>query len=174
MPTSKTSNQHSATEDSKSTDQITQHIKVPRWLAPTGLILSLLGIADTIYLTIGHYTAHFSFACPTTSFINCESVTTSSYSVILGVPVALLGLIFFIIMFCLQLPQVWRINSKILRLGRLLFSASGIVTAFWLIFVEFHRLHEICLYCTASHLLALGLFIVTVIGTAITADSQTE
>src|ERR1700722_6181294 len=89
-----------------------KRLSLPRWLVPTNLALSLLGIADGVYLTIGHYTAHFTYACPTTSFINCESVTTSQYSMVFGIPVALLGLIFFVVMFFFQLPISWRLNSK--------------------------------------------------------------
>ena len=150
----------------------TKKLHIPRWTAPLGVLFSLLGIADTIYLTIGHYTEHFSFACPTTSFVNCESVTTSSYSQILGIPVAVLGLTFFVAMLAFQLPQIWKLHSKLVLYARLAFSVSGIVVALWLIFVEFQKLHEICLYCTASHILAFGIFVVTSISTALIVQSE--
>lgn len=157
---------------SEKTKEDLKNIKIPRWTVPLGVLFSLLGIADTIYLTIGHYTEHFTFACPTTSFINCESVTTSSYSQILGIPVAVLGLVFFIAMLVFQLPQAWRLTNKLVLYGRLAFSVSGILVALWLIFVEFQKLHEICLYCTASHILAFGIFVVTSISTALIVQSE--
>jgi uncharacterized membrane protein len=138
----------------------------------TGIILSLLGIVDGIYLTVGHYSTHFVYACPVNSFINCESVTSSSYSIFLGMPVALLGLIFFVVMFFLQLPYAWHLQSKLIRWGRLAFSIAGILMVLRLIYVELHLLNQICLYCTAAHALTFGLFIVTLIATASTSQAK--
>lgn len=162
-----------AKESKLKSDEPTSEVTIPaKSLTWTGVALSLLGIADGIYLTIGHYSTHFSYACPTTSFINCESVTSSQYSVIFGVPVALLGLIFFVVMFFFQLPMTWRIKSNLIRYARLAFSASGILMILWLIYVELHLLNEICLYCTAAHVLTFGLFVVTLLATVSTAQPK--
>jgi uncharacterized membrane protein len=95
-------------------------------------------------------------------------VTTSSYAEILGVPLALLGLLYFIAMLRLQLPVAWRSQNIWVRRGRLIMSASGILMIMWLIYVELFKLNAICLYCTGVHTVTLLLFILTVIGTALT------
>jgi uncharacterized membrane protein len=141
---------------------------VPRWLPITGMILSLLGIADSVYLTIAHYTAKVVLACPDTGLINCAKVTSSSYSVIFGVPLVLLGLFFFLTMIILQTPWFWRSTSALVRRGRLIFCGTGILMVMWLVYVEFFKLDNICLYCTYVHILTLALFVLTSIGTALT------
>ena len=142
------------------------------WIGWVGTALAAIGLGVSLYLTIAHYTTPVLLACPETGIVNCAKVTTSSYSVILGVPLALLGLLFYIAMLPLQLPVAWRSQNKWLRRGRLIFSASGIVMICWLIFVELFKLNAICLYCTAVHVVTLSLFILTALGTALTEEAH--
>ena len=138
-----------------------KHIKT---ISTIGLLLTIIGIADTIYLTIAHYSTVVSLVCPDKGIINCAKVTSSSYSEIFGVPVSLFGLIFFIGMLVLQLPMLWRSTNNLIRNGRLAYSLVGLATIFWFVYVEFHRLNAICLYCTLVHVLTFGLFVSTIIG----------
>ncbi len=130
----------------------------------TGTILCLLGLIDSIYLTIAHYTNPVILACPESKFINCAKVTTSSYSVIHGVPVAMLGLVFFILMGILQLPKFWNSQNKNIHKTRLLLSVVGIFTIFYLVYIELYKLKAICLYCTGVHILTFLIFVITVLG----------
>lgn len=141
-----------------------------RWPAVVGLLLSLVGLGLSIYLTVAHYTTPTLLACPETGLINCAKVTTSSYSEILGIPVALLGLLYFVAMVPLQLPAVWRLPWPWLSRLRLALATTGIVMILWLIYVELYRLDAICLYCTAVHITTLLLFGVTAVGTALATE----
>jgi uncharacterized membrane protein len=143
-------------------------VNVPKWLPITGMVLSLAGIVDSVYLTIAHYTAKVVLACPDTGLINCAKVTTSSYSIIFGVPLVLLGLFFFLVMIVLQSPWAWTRASKLIRYARLAFCGTGILMVMWLVYVEFFKLDNICLFCTYVHILTLALFVLTAIGTAVT------
>ena len=138
-----------------------------------GVLLSLLGIADATYLTIAHYATKVTLACPDTGFINCTKVTSSSYSEVFGIPVAVLGLVFFLGMLILQLPMFWNSASRLIRKTRVLYSVAGLITVFWFVYVEFHKLNAICLYCSAVHVLTFSLFVTTIIGTTI-LNPQTE
>lgn len=140
------------------------------WLPVLGLVLAILGVLDSIDLTIAHYTTPAVLACPENAFINCAKVTSSSYSEIFGIPAPILGLVFFLVMLVLQLPKFWKSNNWVVRNSRLIWSVIGLGSIFWFIYVEFHILNAICLYCTGVHILTFLLFILTVIGTAITAD----
>lgn len=142
----------------------------PGWLAPVALLLVVVGIADATYLTIAHYTTPVVLSCPDTGVINCAKVTTSSYSAILGIPLAVLGLVFFVGMLPFQLPVAWRSANPWVRGLRLAGAASGVLMVFWLLYVELYKLNAICLYCTAAHILTVALFVVVAIGTALTAD----
>jgi uncharacterized membrane protein len=140
----------------------------PRWLPLASLAIVSLGLAVSSYLTYAHYTSATALACPGTTVINCERVTTSPQSHIVGIPVAVLGLVFFVGMGVLSLPAAWAATSPVIRYGRLLFSVTGIAMVFYLVYTELFTLDAICLWCTAVHLLTLLLFAVVVLGTVLT------
>jgi uncharacterized membrane protein len=148
----------------KKQNTLSKNVKL---ISAIGLTLSLIGIAVATYLTIAHYATKVSLVCPDTGFINCTKVTSSSYSEVYGIPAAVLGLVFFIGMLILQLPMLWKSSSILLRRLRLAYSIIGLCTVFWFVFVEFHRLDAICLYCSAVHVLTFCLFVVTLIGSSI-------
>ena len=129
-----------------------------RWITTTTLGLSLLAVGLTAYLTITHYTDPTALACPDTGIVNCTAVTTSSWSVILGVPVALIGLLWAATMTAINSPWAWRSSATWLHAARLALSGGGAVMVFYLVYVELFRVDAICLWCTAVHLTTIVLF----------------
>lgn len=151
--------------------------RTPRWPAVAGLLLSLAGVGVATYLTIQHFDQKLQLACPTSGIVNCEKVTQSQYSRIFGIPVAVLGLVFFVVMVALQLPPMWRSARREIRLARLGWSVVGLGTAIWLVYAELFLIKNICLWCTSVHVLSLILFGITLFGTVVTArppDFSTE
>ena len=127
------------------------------------------------YLTYEHYTGSTSLTCPATGgLINCFAVTTSKYSMIHGIPVAVLGLVFFAVMAALQTPWAWASGSTMIRGGRLVWSLIGVGTAVWLMYAEFFRIHNVCLWCTAVHVISVLLFVLTVLATLATEEPLEE
>ncbi|HUD06261.1 MAG TPA: vitamin K epoxide reductase family protein [Candidatus Saccharimonadales bacterium] len=143
-----------------------------KWFWIFGTVFSLVGLADSIYLTIAHYTTSAILACPETKFINCAKVTTSSYSEIFGIPVPLFGLVFFVGMLLFQLPKSWQSKSLLIKRCRVLLSIAGLISVFYFIYVELHLLHSICIFCTLVHILTFAIFVNTVIGTSVVSDEQ--
>jgi uncharacterized membrane protein len=138
----------------------------PRWASPVSLIVIVLGIADASYLTYAHYTDVSALACSDKGVINCAKVTTSAQSHFLGMPVAVLGLAYFVAMFVLCLPFAWRRQERIVRVGRLFAAGGGVLMILYLIYAELFIIDAICLYCTVVHGLALILFAVIATATA--------
>jgi len=137
------------------------------WAPLAGTGLSLAGVGVSAYLTFEHFTASSTLACPATgAAIDCLKVTTSSYSQMFGMPVAVLGLVFFAVMLVLQLPAAWAGTAPAVRAGRVLWAALGAGTVLWLIYAELFRINAICLWCTAVHVLAVLLFALTAVTTA--------
>ena len=67
-------------------------------------VLAIAGIATAGYLTYARY-AHVELICSTGG---CETVQRSRYSVVAGVPVAVLGLIGYVVLLATAaLPQAW-------------------------------------------------------------------
>jgi uncharacterized membrane protein len=140
---------------------------VPTWLPITSLVIALLGLGVSIYMTYEHFTGNTTLACSSTGVINCAAVTTSKQSMVFGViPVAVLGLVFFVGIIPLLLPAAWRINTDLVRRGRIAAVGIGVLFVFYLIFVELFSVGKICEYCTAVHILTFLLFGVIVFGTA--------
>jgi uncharacterized membrane protein len=130
----------------------------PRWALATSLALSLAAVAVASYLTVTHYTDPTALACPDTGVVNCTLVTTSSWSVILGVPVAVLGLVWSVVMTGLTLPWAWRSGRGRLNQARIVVAGLGAAMVLYLVYVELFRIGAICLWCTAVHVLAVCLF----------------
>ena len=128
-------------------------------------LLCLAGLGVSAYLTIAHYNAKVILACPETGIVNCAKVTQSPQSAILGVPVALLGLLYFAAIGPLHLPAAWRSNSSLLRRARVGAAVAGILMVLYLIYTELFTLDALCLWCTAVHAITFLLFVVTLVGT---------
>ena len=122
------------------------------------LIVSVLGLADAAYLTYEHFTQSASFACPENAAVNCVKVTTSPESHVLGIPVAVLGLAFFLFMVAINSPWGWRAPWPAAHWARLGSVVVGIVFVLYLIWAELFRINAICLYCTGVHILTFILF----------------
>jgi uncharacterized membrane protein len=131
---------------------------LPRWLPRTALGLSLLAVGLTAYLTVTHYTDPAALACPDSGVVNCTLVTTSRWSVIFGVPVALLGLLWALGMTALTMPPAWRSESVWPGRVRLGGAGAGALMVLYLVYVELFRVGAICLWCTGVHITALALF----------------
>ena len=150
---------------------ITPSAPRPRWPWIAGTTLSGLGLVVAGYLTYEHYTSSTTLNCPAGGgIVNCFKVTTSQYAAIHGVPVALLGLMFFAVMIGLQSRPAWASASPGVRVGRLLWSLTGVCTAAWLVYAELFELHAICVWCTAVHVICILLLGLTAFGTAATGS----
>ncbi len=119
------------------------------------LVLAVIGLAISIYLTIEHYTSSSLLACPESSTVNCAKVTTSKWSHVAGIPVAVLGLVFFVGMVLLCLPVAWRMT--VLDPLRVVGAAVGVLVALYLVWIELFRVDAICLWCTGVHVCSLAL-----------------
>jgi uncharacterized membrane protein len=126
------------------------------------LAVAALGVAVSTYLTIAHYSTSKVLVCSSSGTINCERVTTSPQSTFLGIPVALLGLLWFMAMTALCVPRAWSSNLPV-QVARLAVAIAGMGFTLWLVYAEMFIIGAICLWCTAAHLLAFILFVITVL-----------
>jgi uncharacterized membrane protein len=142
---------------------------VPRAYRLASFVLCLLGLLAAGYLTYEHFTGSTTLACSDSGTVNCLKVTTSSYSKVLGTPVALLGLLFFVAMTALCSPKGWSLSSgslPVLSRIRIVAGGVGVLSVFYLVWAELFRIDAICLWCTAVHAVTIVLFGVLVFGSA--------
>ncbi len=141
----------------------------PLWARQSSFILSLSGLAVSTYLTIERLTTPKLLACPDTGIISCQRVTDSASSTVLGIPVAILGLLFFVAMALLTHPRAWADWRPWVRQARVGGVILGAVFVLYLIWAELFVVNAICLWCTVVHAVAIGLFAVILIG--VTGDA---
>ena len=118
-----------------------------RALRVTLIVLAAVGVALAAYLTYLHY----SGTTPPCSIKGnpCSQVQKSRYSELAGVPVALIGLIGYILILGSLLAgedERSRLATMALTLGGLGFSA-------YLTYRELFTLHKICEWCVGSAIL---------------------
>ncbi|HIH50028.1 MAG: vitamin K epoxide reductase family protein [Candidatus Micrarchaeaceae archaeon] len=113
-----------------------------------------LGIIDSVYLTIVHF-APGALYCPTIgTTVNCESVLGSSLSAVFGIPIAVLGLVWFVAAFLFLLFG----HNKIVKNVWMLFGAGGILYSI----VGQTIIGKICIYCSLLDIflaLSIGMFL---------------
>jgi len=140
--------------------------RTPLWTTAVAVVLAVLGLAVSVYLAVEHATHATTLACPETGTVDCVKVTTSQYASVVGVPVAYLGVGYYVVTTVVVAARLWR-PEGILRLGQGVLAVAGLVFVLYLLWAEFFRLHAICLWCTGVHVATFLLFAVTLIGEAL-------
>jgi uncharacterized membrane protein len=141
-----------------------------RWRPIAATIVSVLGLGVATYLTYSHYSnpSATQLTCPfggsASSTIDCGAVLTSSWSTILGLPVALYGAVFFLFMVVVNLPAMWRSESRLLARLRLAAAVAGMGMVLYLVGVELLEVKHICIWCTSVHVLQFILFLLVITG----------
>lgn len=128
------------------------------WRPVLALVLSVVGLGVSTYLTVAHF-AKFSLVCSSSGIVNCERVTTSPQSYFLGIPVAFLGLLFFVGMTAVNLPVLWRTDDRRVHLLRLVMAILGMCFVLYLVSAELLIIKNICLWCTSVHVVTFALFV---------------
>ncbi len=129
------------------------------------LVLSLIGIGISIYLTSVHY-ENAPLICSASGVVDCAKVLSSPYSVVPGttIPISVPGLLWCVVMGILAFTA-WRIlpERRSLLIAELVWAVAGIITVLYLVFVELVRLHTICAWCTGLHVIILAMLLITIV-----------
>ena len=126
-----------------------------RPLRLAALLLSLLGIGVAGYLTYVHY-ADISPICAGGSH-GCEKVQASDQSKLIGIPVALLGLLSYITLLVLN-----ALRGEMARTGAALVAVIGFGFSVYLTFESVTVIKATCQWCLSSLAIMTLMAIVTV------------
>lgn len=144
---------------------------VPAWLPWVAVAIAAAGLAVSGYLTYEHFSTDTTLSCPNRGGLNCERVTSSDQSKLFGVPVAILGLVYFAGIAVLVAPPAWRLPAprarRLAGFARLGAVSGSVCYVLFLVYAELFLIESICTWCTVVHALAFGLFAVVVFGTAL-------
>jgi uncharacterized membrane protein len=136
------------------------------WLQIATFVLALGGLGVSIYLTIAHFTESALAGCSESGLVNCTKVTTSPESYVFGIPVAVLGLAFFVFAVVIMSPWAWRASRREIHLARIASLVVGIGFVLYLVYAELFTIGSICLYCTSVHVITFVLFVLTAFAAA--------
>ncbi|MGH7690754.1 MAG: vitamin K epoxide reductase family protein, partial [Gemmatimonadaceae bacterium] len=70
------------------------------------VLLSVAGLLIAAYLTLLHYDSSVPLVCTAGTFVNCEQVLTSASAFVAGIPVAVLGVVWFAVAVAVALAAV--------------------------------------------------------------------
>lgn len=131
------------------------------------LAFSLLGAGIAIYLTSVHY-ENTPLVCSENGLINCAQVLSSSYAVIPGtsLPITLPGLGWCLFSAASAIAGLYASTGLWLRriqVAQFALTLSAMLAVLYLVYAEIVRLHTICAWCTAFHLLILLMFLITLV-----------
>ena len=143
------------------------------------LAFALLGLGASAASTYVHHQlvtdpTYASF-CDVSTTVSCTQAYLSRYGSLFGIPVALLGVLFFaaVVTLVVFAPQpAFTAPAKKLRgetqsppasatAAVLLLSAIGLAFSLYLAWASFFQLRALCLLCATTYVAVLGLFIVS-------------
>jgi uncharacterized membrane protein len=137
------------------------------WLQITTFVLALAGLGVSTYLTIAHFSQSALIGCAETKgLVDCGKVTTSAQSYVFGIPVAVLGLVFYVFAVAIMSPWAWQMTRREVHLLRIAAMVAGIGFVLYLLYAELFIIGNICLYCTSVHVITFLLFALTMFAVA--------
>jgi uncharacterized membrane protein len=119
--------------------------------------LALAGVFVSLYLTLYKLGLIGQLSC---SVGSCETVNTSEWSVLLGQPVALWGLGFYLATFAVAAAGLSErlLDSRPVSLLLVAMGGGGVLFSAWLTYLELFVIHAICMWCVISALIVTSIF----------------
>ena len=115
------------------------------WSYLIAALLSLVGLADALYLTIQHITGQ-SLRCTVIS--GCSEVLSSPYAQVGPVPLAALGAVAYFTVFSLSILALFGYQF-VKPLLRMLVAVMFLMTI-WLLYLQAFVIRHFCQYCLIS------------------------
>lgn len=121
----------------------------------TTLILSFLGLADSMYLTVKHYSGGEVICGLVTG---CERVLTSNYAEFFGVPVALFGILGYLLI-GVSVTLFYFKTKPFYFFSAFYLAFFGFLISMNFLYLQIAVLRSYCLWCLVSAGLMSAIFI---------------
>lgn len=121
------------------------------------VLFSFFGLADSIYLA-QHEESGTPLLCNIENLSGCNTVTGSEYSRLFGISLAKYGIAFYGILFILAALEIVFYN-RLLRRALQAAALVGLIASLYFTFVQMFFIGAFCIYCLASALTVLLIFI---------------
>jgi uncharacterized membrane protein/protein-disulfide isomerase len=132
-----------------------------RWL----IGLTLLGLVASAAATWVHYRlvlhpGYTSF-CDVSATVGCTEAYLSPYGSLAGAPVALLGLLWFVVVLALLLAPRWLVSPETVPTYLFALSTIGLAVVLYLAYGSFVVLKTVCPLCVPTYVAVVGLFLIS-------------
>jgi uncharacterized membrane protein len=125
------------------------------WSYPVAALLSLVGLADALYLTVEHLTGQ-RLRC--TIISGCSEVLSSPYAHVGRVPLAAIGAVAYFALFSLATLAAFGYQLAV-SLLRIVLAMMFVVTL-WLLYLQAFVIHHFCQYCLLSAGVTIALTLI--------------
>ena len=121
-------------------------------------LISLIGLADSIYLTVEHLSGR-SVRCTLVS--GCSEVLSSQYATVRGFPLAAIGAIAYFVVFSLATLAAFGYKG----VDKLLTVIVGamFLTTLWLLYLQAFVIGHFCQFCLLSALVTITLTVLAIV-----------
>ena len=132
-----------------------------KWLYRTSLILVLIGLAVSIYMTIYKVTSNDAMCLGSG---DCSTVNASRYAEVYGVPVATVGIAGYFAILMVhwyeQRDKFFENNGPMIVFGLAL---TGFLFTLYLIYIETAILKALCPFCITSQISMTLIFVISIV-----------
>jgi len=128
---------------------------------------SIIGLAASSMSAYVHYRlltdpSYTSF-CDVNTSVNCTQAYLSRFGSLWGVPVALWGVLFFVVVLLLAIAGGRARSASREAIPGYIFSMStiGLAIVLYLAWASFFQLHTVCLFCATTYIAVIAIFILS-------------
>jgi uncharacterized membrane protein len=140
---------------STSDEELTQAAGGIEKLPLAAAVLAVVGIADSVYLTVSHYT---KTPVPCSIVEGCETVLTSSYAELGGIPIAAFGAAAYFVAFSVAILAAYGNRAAWMLFG--VQAALMAAVSAYLIYLQGFVIGAFCQFCLVSAATSISLFLV--------------
>ena len=133
------------------------------------VLLAVVGVGIALYLTLYKIGVIGVLSC---SIGSCETVNTSKWSVLFGIPIAAWGLAAYVALLVLAVAGSSGTREASVPIAKMIVALAtwSVLFSAWLTYLELFVIHAICIWCVTSA--ALWVVILAVAMTDLRAVSR--
>ncbi len=121
------------------------------------VIFAFCGLSDSLYLA-QHESSGTPLICNVANLTGCNTVAASQYTHLFGISIADYGVMFYAFIFVIAALELV-VFDRLLRRVLQTVSVVGILASIYFTCIEIFLLKTFCIYCLASALISLLVFI---------------
>lgn len=126
------------------------------------IVLSVIGVSAATYTATLHYKPDGTSFCNLGKSFNCDVVNKSAYATILGIPVAFIGILGYIVIVLTSILYLTEFKNFPVEDPLLIMSILGFGFSMYLTYIEAFVLHTWCVLCMTSATMITAIMVLSI------------